>query len=91
MIKKYSYLIKKRFVAEKDLQKALSISQNSNQGVGTIMLKQLQVHKDAIGKALSRYHNCQFISYDPHIRVAAEMFDDLIEAKKENFHKALLR
>jgi len=77
MRKKYAYLLKKKFVTDKDLRKALSISQRTDTSVETTLINHFLIPKSFIGKSLSIYHNCEFIAYDPEMPIATEVFKDL--------------
>ena len=73
----YDYLLHQKITTPQDFQKALSISQQTDASVEAILIKHFQVTKEAIGKSLSAFHNCQFIEYNPQMSRADDLFTTL--------------
>ena len=77
MTKEYAYLLDQKVVTDTDLLKAISISIKTDASIEATLINHFQVPKEVIGKSLSSYHGCKFITDDPQMPVALEMFTDL--------------
>lgn len=84
MIKIFTYQLNNEMVSDEDLQRTLSMSQNSNYSVETTSINHFKVPIDTIGKLLSSYHNCEYIVYDPKIPIEEEMFVDFYKSSLLN-------
>ena len=82
MFNKFDHLLNRGIISKKDLEIASEISKKYNQSIETILNYHFLVPKSFIGKSLSLHFKCDFISYDPELPIATEMFQGL--------HKAML-
>jgi type II secretory ATPase GspE/PulE/Tfp pilus assembly ATPase PilB-like protein len=67
---KYGHLVDKGLVSEKDIENAISNARVNQIDVATVLMEDLKVPKEEIGKALAQFYNCQF--WDPAGRTLPE-------------------
>jgi type II secretory ATPase GspE/PulE/Tfp pilus assembly ATPase PilB-like protein len=61
---KFDYLIANNIITEKDLEQAISTSRKIKKPVESILVSELQVTREDIGKSLAAYYKTRFIPYD---------------------------
>jgi type II secretory ATPase GspE/PulE/Tfp pilus assembly ATPase PilB-like protein len=67
---KYGHLVDKGLVSEKDIENAISNARVNQIDVATVLIEDMKVPKEEIGKALSQFYNCAF--WDPAGRTLPE-------------------
>jgi type II secretory ATPase GspE/PulE/Tfp pilus assembly ATPase PilB-like protein len=67
---KYGHLVDKGLVSEKDIENAISNARVNQIDVATVLMEDLKVPKEEIGKALAQFYNCAF--WDPAGRTLPE-------------------
>ena len=74
---RYSYLIENKLVTTTQLQNALAISKKTKKSVEYVLMEQNRIEKEKIGKSLSLFFKCPFISFDPEMPVPYELLSKL--------------
>jgi type II secretory ATPase GspE/PulE/Tfp pilus assembly ATPase PilB-like protein len=74
---KYAHLLQNNLVTADLLQKALSLSKNSNRSVEAVLIKEFKIPKKEIGKSLSLFYGCPFRTFDPKVPVPVELIGSL--------------
>jgi len=74
---RYSYLIESKLVTTTQLQNALAISKKTKKSVETVLMEQNRIEKEEIGKSLSLFFKCPFISFNPDMPVPYELLTKL--------------
>jgi type II secretory ATPase GspE/PulE/Tfp pilus assembly ATPase PilB-like protein len=77
---KYGYLLDAKFVTTAQLQTALALSKKTNKSVEFVLMQDLRVEKEQIGKSLASFYNCPFIEYDKDMPVPVELLGKLKKA-----------
>jgi type II secretory ATPase GspE/PulE/Tfp pilus assembly ATPase PilB-like protein len=67
---KYGLLVDKGLVSEKDIENAISNARVNQIDVATVLMEELKVPKEEIGRALAQFYNCAF--WDPAGRTMPE-------------------
>jgi type II secretory ATPase GspE/PulE/Tfp pilus assembly ATPase PilB-like protein len=67
---KYGHLVDKGLVSEKDIENAISNARVNQIDVATVLMEELKVPKEEIGRALGQFYNCSF--WDPAGRTLPE-------------------
>ena len=67
---KFGHLVDKGLVSEKDIENAIGNARVNQIDVATVLMEDLKVPKEEIGKALSQFYNCAF--WDPAGRTLPE-------------------
>ena len=67
---KYGHLVDKGLVSEKDIENAISNARVNQIDVATVLMEDMKVPKEEIGKALGQFYNCAF--WDPAGRTLPE-------------------
>ncbi len=73
LLKEYTYLLDENILTNSEFQKALFISKKTNTSVAAVLMAHFNVPKEAIGKSLSTFFNCDFVEYDPNMLLATEI------------------
>jgi type II secretory ATPase GspE/PulE/Tfp pilus assembly ATPase PilB-like protein len=74
---RYGYLLESKIITTSQLQNALALSKKSNRSVEHVLMEQNRVQKEDIGKSLSLYYNCPFMTFDPNMPVPFELLGKL--------------
>jgi type II secretory ATPase GspE/PulE/Tfp pilus assembly ATPase PilB-like protein len=74
---KFDYLIANNIITEKDLEQAISTSRKIKKPVESILVSELQVTRDDIGKSLAAYYKTRFIPYDEKMVIPGDTLKGL--------------
>jgi type II secretory ATPase GspE/PulE/Tfp pilus assembly ATPase PilB-like protein len=74
---KFDYLIANNIITEKDLEQAISTSRKIKKSVESILVSELQVTRDDIGKSLAVYYKTRFIPYDEKMVIPGDTLQGL--------------
>ncbi len=74
---RYDYLLNMKLVDSEQLQKALALSKKVRKSVEFILMDQFKVKKEDVGKSLSLYYGCPFVSFNPDVGVPVELISNL--------------
>src|SRR4030042_490779 len=74
---KFDYLIANNIITEKDLEQAISTSRKIKKPVESILVSELQVTREDIGKSLAAYYKTRFIPYDEKMVIPGETLKGL--------------
>jgi len=78
---KFDYLIINNIITDKDLEQAISTARKSKKAVESVLMSNLQVSKDDIGKSLSSYYKTRFIPYDEKMVIPG----DVVKGLRQSF------
>ncbi len=74
---RYDYLIKQKFISANQMQKALNSAKKNNKSVEFELIKTFNISKKEVGKSLSLFYKCPFISYKPDMTAPYELIKNL--------------
>jgi type II secretory ATPase GspE/PulE/Tfp pilus assembly ATPase PilB-like protein len=74
---KFDYLIANSIITERDLETVISNARKSKKPVETVLMSDLQVAKDDIGKSLAAYYKTRFIPYDEKMVIPGDVLKGL--------------
>ena len=74
---RYGYLLEKNIVTPSQLQNALSRSKKMKKSVEFILMEQMRVKKEDIGKSLSLFYKCPFLEFDEKRPIPYELLTKL--------------
>ncbi|MFC1811569.1 ATPase, T2SS/T4P/T4SS family [Thermodesulfobacteriota bacterium] len=74
---RYAYLLESKIVTTTQLQNALALSKKSNKSVDFVLMEQNRVELEEIGKSLSYFYKCPFVSYNPELPIPYELLTKL--------------
>jgi len=74
---KFDYLIANNIITEKDLEQAISTSRRVKKPVESILVSELQVTREDIGKSLAAYYKTRFIPYDEKMVIPGDTLKGL--------------
>ncbi len=77
---KYGYLLESKIVTTNQLQNALALSKKTKKSVEFVLMEQYRVEKEEIGKSLSFFYKCPFISFSSDMSVPYELLTKLKKA-----------
>ncbi|MDY6880270.1 MAG: GspE/PulE family protein [Desulfatiglans sp.] len=78
---KYDYLTARNIISKEDLSLAMSRARKAKDTVASVLMKDFKISKEDIGKSLSTFYRCRFISYDPSMPIPTQ----IIMGLKPNF------
>jgi len=74
---KFDYLIANNIIAERDLEQAISTSRKFKRPVESILVSELQVSREDIGKSLAAYYKTRFIPFDEKMVIPGDTLKGL--------------
>jgi type II secretory ATPase GspE/PulE/Tfp pilus assembly ATPase PilB-like protein len=74
---RYDYLLKYKLVTKEQLEKALTLSKKTKKSVEYVLVEQIKIKKEDVGKSLSLYFKCPFKAYDPKTPIPVELLTKL--------------
>jgi len=74
---KFDYLIANNIIAERDLEQAISTSRKFKKPVESILVSELQVSREDIGKSLAAYYKTRFIPFDEKMVIPGDTLKGL--------------
>ncbi len=74
---RYDYLLNMKLVTSEQLQKALVLSKNKKKSVEFILVDQFKVKKEDVGKSLSLFYGCPFVTFNQDVVVPVELISNL--------------
>ncbi len=74
---RYDYLIKQKFISASQMQEALNSAKKNNKSVEFELIKTFNISKKEVGKSLSLFYKCPFISYKPDMTAPYELIKNL--------------
>lgn len=77
---RYDYLLESKLVTTQQLQNALALSKKMNKSVEFILMDQMRVAKEEIGKSLSYFYKLPFKPHDPDMTTPYELLTNLKQA-----------
>ncbi|MGD8386156.1 MAG: GspE/PulE family protein [Desulfobacteraceae bacterium] len=80
---KFDYLISNNIVTDKDLQNAMVTARKLKKPVESVLMSDLHVSKDDVGKSLANFFHTRFIPYDEKMVIPGQ----LLKGLKINFLK----
>jgi len=77
---KYDYLLKYQMVTKDQLERALKMAKQTKKSVEYVLVEQIRIKKEDVGKSLSYYFKCPFKAFDPKMPVPFELLTKLKKA-----------
>jgi len=74
---KFDYLITNNIITDKDLEQAISAARKAKKPVESVLVSDLQVSKEDIGKSLAAYYKTRFIPFDDKMVIPGEVLKGL--------------
>jgi tetratricopeptide (TPR) repeat protein len=76
---KYDYLLNQNIMDTEQLKKALALSKKMAKSLEFILIDQLKIEKEELGKSLSLFYGCPFKSYSEEFEPPVELISKLKE------------
>jgi len=74
---KFSYLLEKHLITQKELNKALQDAKKRKEDVENILIRDLRIPKKEVGKALEKYFKVQYIEYNSDFPIPGDLLTGL--------------
>ncbi|MGD2269606.1 MAG: GspE/PulE family protein [Desulfobacterales bacterium] len=74
---KFDYLLENHILTQKELDKATQDARNRKTPIISVLLRDLKIPKNEIGRSLSKYFNAPFIEYNPRLPIPGELITGL--------------
>jgi type II secretory ATPase GspE/PulE/Tfp pilus assembly ATPase PilB-like protein len=88
---KFDYLLKNRILTEKELDTAIAEARKRGEPIETVLMWDLKVSKQDVGKSLSEFYKAPFITYDVNMSVPGKLLAGLKVAFMRNYAWVPLR
>lgn len=89
---RFDYLIQEKIIQKKDLENAVAEARKEKKSVEFILMQKYGVSKKDIGKSLSLFFGCPFVSFDPKIPAPLDLIQGLkYQYLKHNYWVPLKR
>ncbi|HDD44745.1 MAG TPA: type II/IV secretion system protein [Candidatus Desulfofervidus auxilii] len=74
---RFDYLLREGIITKEELEDAVTESKKENKSVEFILMQKYGVPKEEIGKSLSLFFGCEFVSFDPSIHIPLDLIRGL--------------
>ena len=74
---KFDYLIANSIITERDLENAIATARKSKKAVEAVLISDLQVSKEDIGKSLAAYYKTRFVPFDEKMVIPGDVLKGL--------------
>jgi type II secretory ATPase GspE/PulE/Tfp pilus assembly ATPase PilB-like protein len=74
---KYDFLLREKMVTTDQLQKAFSQAKKMNHSVEYVLLEEMKIKKEALGKSFSLFYGTNFREFDASVPVPVELLSNL--------------
>lgn len=74
---KFDYILKNRILTEKELDRAIADARRRREPVEAVLMSDLKVSKQDIGKSLSQFYKVPFVTYNANTPVPSELLAGL--------------
>jgi len=74
---RFDYLLREGIITKEELEDAVTESKKENKSVEFILMQKYGVPKEEIGKSLSLFFGCEFVSFDPSIPIPLDLIRGL--------------
>jgi type II secretory ATPase GspE/PulE/Tfp pilus assembly ATPase PilB-like protein len=74
---KYDYLLRENMVTTDQLQKAFALAKKMNHSVEYVLLEEMKIRKEALGKSFSLFYGTNFREFDASLPVPVELLSGL--------------
>ena len=74
---KFDYLINNSIITDKELERAIAMSREQKTSVESILINDMKVKKDEVGRSLGEYYNCEYIPFDNSYPIPGDLLAKL--------------
>lgn len=74
---KFDYLINNSIITDKELERAIAVSREQKTSVESILINDMKVKKDEVGRSLGEYYNCEYIPFDNNYPIPGDLLAKL--------------
>ncbi len=74
---RFDYLIRNNLITEKELEQAIKTARNQNSTVESVVLKDMKVKKDDVGRSYADYYQCQYVPFDSNHPIPGDLISKL--------------
>jgi type II secretory ATPase GspE/PulE/Tfp pilus assembly ATPase PilB-like protein len=74
---KFDYLINNSIITDKELERAIAMSREQKTSVESILINDMKVKKDEVGRSLGEYYDCEYIHFDNNYPIPGDLLAKL--------------
>ena len=74
---KFDYLINNSIITDKELERAIAMSREQKTSVESILINDMKVKKDEVGRSLGEYYDCEYIPFDNNYPIPGDLLAKL--------------
>jgi type II secretory ATPase GspE/PulE/Tfp pilus assembly ATPase PilB-like protein len=88
---KFDYILENHILTQKELEKAIADARQRKEAIETILINDLKIPKEEIGKSLSQFYKVPFVDYNNSAPIPGELLSQLKVPFMRNNHLVPLR
>ena len=89
---KFDYLINNSVITDKELARAIAMARDQKTSVETVLINEIKVKKEEVGKSLAEYYSCEYVPFDNNYPIPGDLLAKLKRVYlKKNFWVPLAR
>jgi type II secretory ATPase GspE/PulE/Tfp pilus assembly ATPase PilB-like protein len=74
---RFDYLLENNLITEKELERAVSLARDRKVTLETVLLEDLKVKKEDVGRSLAGYYNCVYIAFSNRFPIPGDLLINL--------------
>jgi type II secretory ATPase GspE/PulE/Tfp pilus assembly ATPase PilB-like protein len=74
---KFDYLINNSIITNKELERAIVMAREQKTAIETILINEVKVKKEEVGRSLAEYYNCEYVPFDNNYPIPGDLLAKL--------------
>ena len=74
---KFDYLINNSIITGKELERAIAMAREQKTSIETILMNEMKVKKEEVGRSLAEYYNCEYVPFDSNYPIPGDLLAKL--------------
>ena len=74
---KFDYLTNNSIITGKELERAIAMARDQKTSIETILMNEMKVKKEEVGKSLAEYYNCEYVPFDSNYPIPGDLLAKL--------------
>lgn len=81
---RFDYLLNQTIITEKELARAVSLARDLNSTLEEVLIKELRVKKEEVGRSLAEFYGCQYVPFNSNFPIPGDLLSRLKPAYLKN-------
>jgi type II secretory ATPase GspE/PulE/Tfp pilus assembly ATPase PilB-like protein len=74
---KFDYLTNNSIITGKELERAIAMARDQKTSIETILMNEMKVKKEEVGRSLAEYYNCEYVPFDNNYPIPRDLLAKL--------------